>query len=186
MSRKPKEVDEIADTVLQFPENGGDSMKAKEIVDDFLRIRGWKQRELADKLGVSPQNFSKKLVNDTISAKEFFEVMEALDVGVTYTDKSTGEVRAERKPGVIPRVSMVVDKIRYDTHKSDALCHTEEQDGWLMELYRDDAGRYYIVHYTVWDGVKPSISPCSEKQAIQFYKTYGDVDGEIFQIKAAG
>ena len=173
-----KDIDENNPPCYDWPVDGGDYVKAMDIIQTALKERGIPQKKLAEMLGVSPQNMSKKLVNNTISAKEFFEAIEALGITITFHDDVTGQEYRERKCGVIPRVSMVVDKVRYDTFKADALCHTEEQDGWLMELYRDFHGRYFLVHWTTWDEVKPSISPCDESHAVRFYDVYKDIESD--------
>ena len=80
-----------------------------------------------------PQLFSKRLVNDTIRVKEFFTALDLLGLTVTICKKDSGEPVTQRQAGVLPRVSMVVDGIRYDTAKADALCHTEVFDGWVMD-----------------------------------------------------
>jgi transcriptional regulator with XRE-family HTH domain len=158
-------------------------MTAIEIIRAALKERKKTQKSLALELGVSPQNFNKKLTNNTISAREFFQAMDAMGYDVIYQNKTTGEAIKikERKPGVIPRVSMVVNQIRYDTFKADALCHTEIQDGWLMELYRDFQGRFFIVHWTEWENVNPSVSPCEMEYAKSFYENHGDTTDDFIQ-----
>jgi transcriptional regulator with XRE-family HTH domain len=157
---------------------GGEIMKAIEVIQNALKSRGMKQKDIAAAMGLSPQGFSKKLVNDTISAAELFKALDLIGLEVFYRDKATGSEVKEIKTGVIPRVSMVVNQIRYDTNKADALCHTEALDGWMTELYRDFRGRYFIVHWTEWDGVKPSISPCEESHAMRFYEDHREADDD--------
>ena len=157
---------------------GGDYVKATNLILTAIKKRGATQKRLADVLGISPQNFNKKLKNDTLSAKDFFIVIEALGLDVSFHDKGTGEEIKERKTGVLPRVLMVVDGIKYDTFKADALCHTETLNGWMMELYRDFRGRYFVVHWTDWDGVKPSISPCDKRRALLLYSDHRDISDD--------
>jgi transcriptional regulator with XRE-family HTH domain len=122
-------------------------MKAIEVIKSALKSRGMLQKDLAAAMGLSPQGFSKKLVNNTISAQEFFDAIDQLNMTVSISDKDTGKALHARlfKPGILPRVSMMVGGIRYDTANSDALCHTEERDGLTMELYRDYRGGYFVV-----------------------------------------
>ena len=174
MSALLENIDLIASMV--YNETGGDDMRAADVIQTVLKERGKTQKSLAEQMGFSPQNFSKKLVNDTLSAKDFFAVIDALGLTISFHDKITGEEVKERRPGILPRVSMVVDGIRYDTHKADALCHTEEHNGWKMELYKDYRGRYFIVHWTDWENVKPSISPCDKTNALRLYEAYRDID----------
>jgi len=174
MSLLNANIDGIDGTV--YTGTGSDDVRAAEIIQNALKERGRTQKSLADELGISPQNFSKKLVYDTILAKDFFNAISALGLTVSFHDKSTGEEIKERKAGILPRVSMVVDGVRYDTFKADALCHTEELDGWMMELYRDFRGRYFIVHWTNWENVKPSISLCDKSHAIRLYSDHRDIN----------
>jgi recombinational DNA repair protein RecR len=71
-----------------------------------------------------------------------------------------------------------VDGICYDTEKADALCHTEEQDGLQMELYRDYKGRYFIVLYGTWGEAKPLISPCDKSHAMKLYEDHRRIEDE--------
>ena len=154
--------------------NGGDDMKARDVIQAALNELGVKQESLAEKLGLTPQNLSRKLMRDTIRTREFFDAIDALGLQLTVSRKDTGEVIRELRRGVLPQVSMVVNQVRYDTFKSDALCHTEMLDGWMMELYRDHRGRHFLVHWTDWPDVKPSISPCGKEQALRLYEVHRD------------
>ena len=154
--------------------SAGDYETAMEVLQVAMKDRGKTQKCVAHEIGMNPQSFSRKLVHGGLSAKEFFAAVEAVGMTASFHDKTTGAEITERQPGIIPRVAKVVDKVRYDTYNADALCHTEEKDGWLMELYRDPAGRYFIVHWPVFEDVKPHISPYSEKLALQFQKRHKD------------
>ena len=157
---------------------GGDDMKARDVIQAALSELGIKQESLAVKLGVTPQNLSRKLLKDTIRAKEFFDALDALGLKITVSRKDTGDViRAQSfKPGVMPRVSMVVNGIRYDTEKADALCHYE-LDALAMELYRDYRGGYFVAIYVNCEGGKPHISVCDESYALRLYEAHrGDSD----------
>lgn len=151
-------------------------MKAIEVIQAALKTRSMLQKDLAEAMGLTPQGLSKKLVNNTLSAQEFFDAVDLLDMTVRISDKDTGEaVRTSPfRPGVLPRVSMVVEGTRYDTANADALCHTEERDGLTMELYRDHRGGYFVVICANWEGGKPYISPCGEAFSSRLYEAYRD------------
>ena len=166
---------------VMFAEKSSDqSYHAPDIIQLTLKDRGRTQKSLAEELGIGAQTFSKKLVNDTLTAREFIAAINALGLTMTFTDKTTGAEVKERKLGVIPRVSMVVDGIRYDTFKADALCHTQ-LDAWTLELYKDAQGRHFLAISSAWDGAKSALIPCKESDAMQFYEAhrddYSDTDG---------
>ena len=156
-------------------------MKAADIIQNALLERRKTQKSLAEELGIDYQYFGKKLKNDTISARVFFDAIDILGLTASFHDKTTGaEIRERREfiPGVIPRLSIVVDGVRYDTGKADALCHTEISSGWVMELYKDYRGLFFVAIWSDWDGAKPSVSPCGESDALRLYTAHGDMDGE--------
>jgi hypothetical protein len=152
-------------------------MEATEVIRAALKTRGMLQKELAAAMGLTPQGLNRRLVNNTLSAQEFFDAIGLLDMTVRISDKDTGEtVRTSPfKPGVLPRVSMVVEGTRYDTANADALCHTDERDGLTMELYKDYRGCYFVVICAHWEGGKPYISPCDEAFSLRLYEAYRDV-----------
>ena len=155
-----------------------DGMRAGDLIHAALREQGKTQKSLAEELGFSAQNFNNKLINDRLSAKEFFRILDALNMAVIVQDKDTGEEIRERKPGVLPRISMVVGGVRYDTHKADALCHASVLDGWTVELYRDYSDRYFVVICPSWNA-NSTITPCEESDAMRFLETHGTVYEDV-------
>jgi len=175
MSLRGEDIDKINCT--RYNVNGGDDVKAMNIINAALKECGRTQKSLAAELGLSPQNFNKKLVTNTITAKEFFDAVEAIGLVISFRNKDTGEEVKERKSGILPRVTTVIDGVRYDTFKSDALCHCEVADGWVAELYAFK-GAYFIVISTNWTNAKPLITPCEKEDAMKFYDVNRDENSE--------
>ena len=59
----------------------------------------------------------------------------------------------------------MVNGVKYDTYKSDAICHSDESKDVFCELYRDEQGRYFVATYVKWDGGVSSISPIGDEDA---------------------
>ncbi len=155
---------------------GGDGMSVADIINDALKAKGWSQKQLAAAMNQSPQNLSKKLVNNTLSAQEFLDAVGHLGYEVKVAELGSSEELQTRKRGVGPRLRRMVNRVTYDTYKADALCHTPMQDGWYMELYRDEEGRYFVAHYTMWEEGVDFISPCGEEDARKLYEEHGDAE----------
>jgi hypothetical protein len=156
----------------------GEKLNAAEVIQFALKAVGRTQKSLAEEIGMNPQSFSRKLVNDTLTAREFFAAIAALRLVATYTDGDTGTEVQERVEGVVPHLSMVVDKVRYDTHKADAVCHVKVLDGWVVELYRDALGRHFLAVSSTWESTRDTIMPCSAEDATRFRHACLDDESE--------
>lgn len=155
---------------------GGDTMKAGDMIVDALEAKGLTQNWLAEQMGQAKQNLNRKLVRNTITAQEFIEAASIIGCRVALIETGSNKEIKNRKRGIGPRVRQMVGGVIYDTHKSDALCHTLPMDGWFMELYRDQEGRYFVAHYTEWESGVNHISPCSKEDARRLYEEHGDGD----------
>lgn len=149
-------------------------MTAADIIEDALKAKGWSQKQLAKEMGQSPQNLSKKLSNNTITAQEFLDAIGHLGYEVKFLADSGREELKTRKRGVGDRIRKMVNGVIYDTARSDALCRTLWTDGWMMELYRDEEGRFFVAHYTTWEGGVNHITPCTPENARRLYEEYGE------------
>ena len=169
-------------------------MKASDIISDALRTRGIYQKEFAEKIGTKLTTFNKRLSENRLTAQQFVDYAEELGYKINLVDKSGNNSLAVRRRGTGPRVKKMIDGMIYDTEKSDALCHTEVEDGWYMELYRDEEGRYFVVHYSFWDNVDQFITECPLDEAIILYRKYSsegdptliDVFGDYAQLDFLG
>lgn len=93
-------------------------------------------------------------------------------------DNGRGTELKVRRRGSGRRVRRVVDGVVYDTNMADALCRTPEENGWYIELFRDDDGRCFAVHYSSWYGVGPFITLCPEDEAEKLVRVYSGFDPE--------
>lgn len=162
---------------------GGEGMKALDYIKDALEAKGKTQKWLSGQMKQAPQNLNKKLLNNTISAQEFFDAAALLGYEIKMVESESNEELRGRKRGVGPRVRQMVGGVIYDTFKADALCHTLLTDGWFLELYRDENGRYFVAHYTEWESGINHISPCGSEDARRLYEQYGEDEpvDEIFR-----
>ena len=154
--------------------------KAADIIRDILKAENISGRELARRIGRVPSAVSTKLKNNTLTAEVFFDWCDKLGYEVIVQRKGDGERIDGSRRGIGPRLRRMVGKIIYDTEKSAALCHTPEQDGWFMELYVDDDGRFFVAHYTDWEGSENFISQVNPEEARRLYDTYGDGSADGF------
>jgi transcriptional regulator with XRE-family HTH domain len=151
---------------------GNNSITAADILEDALRAKGWTQRRLALATNQSAQNINKKLSRNTIRAQEFLDILSYIGYEVKLF--TGGEELKIRRRGTSDRVRKMVNGVIYDTAKSDALCKTLWTDGWQLELFRDEEGKYFVAHYTTWEDSVNHISPCTPETARKLYEQYGE------------
>ena len=141
-------------------------------VKEMLRDTGKTQKWLAEETGTTRQNISQRLQKGTLSADEFIVIARMLGFRVTLENESEVEYRGMNiipsGPVGVRRVKQMVDGVYYDTGKATAVCHTAEFNGWKMELFLAEDGRYFVAHYTSWEDAKDYITPCSETVAAQW------------------
>lgn len=143
-----------------------------ETIKELLQEAEISFAQAAKWVEISPSTFSSKIRLNTFYAEEVLTILYNLGIEV----KLVKEARTVNKKygGVGPSFRMMVNRIIYDSSKSIALCHTEWSDGWRRELFVDDEGRFFVVHYTSLEGAKPFISEMSQHDAMMMYGKYGD------------
>jgi len=151
-------------------------MKAADVVLDALRARSVTSKDMAEMMGVRPNTLSRKISENRLTANEFFFIAENLGYYVTLTDREGGNELKVRMRGTGRRVKRMLNGIIYDTSKADAVCHTTTENGWYIELYQDDQGRYFAAHYSTWEGADPFITVCPENEAKKLMQMYGDLE----------
>jgi len=151
-------------------------MKAADVVLDALKARGVTSKEMAETMGVRPNTLSRKISENRLTANEFFFIADSLSYDVTLTDRGCGNELKVRVRGTGRRVKRMLNGIIYDTGKADAVCHTPTENGWYIELYRDDEDRYFAAHYSTWAGADPFITVCPENEAQKLMQMYGDLE----------
>lgn len=151
-------------------------MKAADVVLDALRARGVTSKDMAETMGVRPNTLSRKISENRLTANEFFFIADSLSYDVTLTDRDGGSELKVRQRGTGRRVKRMLSGIIYDTGKADAVCHTPMENGWYIELYQDDQGRYFAAHYSTWAGADPFITICPENEAQKLMQMYDDLE----------
>lgn len=150
--------------------NGGKSMTTADIIKDLLSKSDIQQKELGKFLGVSEVCISNRLRRNSISSDDFLKILDFLGYEINIVSKKTKEIETIRNKGVGKRIKMMVDGIKYDTAKADAICHSDATDFCFYELYKDDEGRYFVAQYSNWENGTNSISPIDENEAMKIRK----------------
>ena len=147
-----------------------------EIVQTALKAQRRTQASLAGQIGMSPQTFSKKITSGNLGIKKFFEAIDALGLVVTLNEKDSGVEIKRQRAGVLPRITKMIDRVRYDTFNADALCHWEILVCIDAELYRDSQGRHFVV-INMGDDSHSTLTTCTANVAQMIYGTImGDCD----------
>lgn len=155
-------------------------MNAKDAIAAAIKSTGTTQKDVAAKVGWTPQQINTRLTKGTLRADAFLDLMDKMGVDVTFTNRKTGKEIRTPVAGTGRRVRAMVDRVIYDTAESDALANNfyadgqnEYADGMAMELYIDREGRYFFAYYSNMDGVKDRIVPVSASDAASFIYRYG-------------
>lgn len=149
-------------------------MRASNIIIDALEAKGVTQKEMAEKLGKNYKTFGRWVSENRLTAQWFVDIAAKLGYDVVLVEHNCGEELKVRVRGTGPRVRRMVDGVVYDTAKADALCHSDVEDGRYMEVYRNQDGRYFIVHYSLWQKEMHTITPCGEEEARHMVEKYSD------------
>lgn len=144
---------------------GGDGVTPAEVVKDLISRSSMQQKDVAEKMGWTEQAISNKFRRNSLSAEEYLKMLEILGYELKIVESETSEEVFTRRKGVGSRLKMMVNGIKYDTYKADALCHSDENEDIFYELYVDQEGRYFVAQYVNWDGGVNSISPIGAEDA---------------------
>ena len=147
-------------------EVGGTIMTVAEIVKELIKTTDLQQAEVARLMGWTPQNLSNRLGRNTLYAEDFMKLLDVIGYKAVIVEKETEEEVKTRKRGIAPRLQMMVNGVKYDTYKADALCHTEPiQDCMFHELYQNEEGEYFLAQVMLCEGGVDSITPVTEEAA---------------------
>ena len=138
---------------------------AAHLISGAMRRRNVMQKEVATALHRNPATFSRHLSENTLRAQEFIEAAGYLGYKVTLVDAETDEELAAPPADEWPRVKKQIDGVLYDTAQAMPVCRTPELDGWWMGLHQTSEGRFFVAHYTRWEGAENFITLCPESEA---------------------
>lgn len=144
-------------------------MLVSDIIKQEIADKGVQQKDVAAFMGWTPQNFANRLRNNTVDGDEFVKITNHLGYDIKIVD-SNGNTVEERKKGIGGRAVQMVDRVIYDTEKSDAICHTSEFAESFFELYKNEEYGYFIVLYAKWTNWQGIIMPANEFYAKEFMK----------------
>lgn len=146
---------------------GGMNMTTAQICKDLIERSSLQQKDVADQMGWTQQSISNKFRRNSLSAEEFRQIIEILGYDIKIVVNETSEEIKTRRKGVGERLQMMVNGVKYDTFKADAICHSDETEDIFHELYQDIEGRYFVAQYVKWAGGVSSISPIGEADAMK-------------------
>lgn len=158
-------------TFIEIP-TGDDCMTSAEIIKRLIQKSEKKNKEVSDEMRMSQSAFSNKFKRNSFSADEFIHIVSYLGYELKIVDKDTNDDIKIKNKGIGERVKMMIKGVIYDTEKSDAICHSDENEESFDELYQDNQGRYFVAHYVKWEGGVNSISPIGTDDAIKFIEKY--------------
>lgn len=146
-------------------------MKVSEMINNAIAIKGLQKKDVATKMGWSPQNFANRLKNESIDANEWIKLADIIGYDVQMIDKETNELMQAKRVG--KRVTQMIDGTTYDTEKAEVLCHSPKVYGGWFELFKDrSTGKFFTVAYMESEG-SACMALISEENAKQFYEDCG-------------
>ena len=157
-------------------ELGGNDMNIAETVKELIKMSDLQQAQIARLMDWTPQNLSNRLGRNTLYAEDFVKLLDVLGYKMIIVEKESEEEVKTRKRGKAPRLQKMVNGVKYDTYRADAICYKETvKDCMFHELYRTDDGEYFLVQVMLYEGGVDSIAPVSKEAAnilISFMKEY--------------
>lgn len=149
-------------------------MKASDTVRELIKVSGIPQKDIAEKMNMSPQRLNNRLRRDSLLADDFLHILEMCGYELRVrrlSDEKDVDIYSiephEFKRGIGKRLKMTVKGVKYDTYAADAICHTEIVNGCFTELYKKADGTYFVALYTNWPGGVDRISPIDEESALK-------------------
>ena len=146
---------------------GGDSMTVADIVKGIIKKSDLQQAQVARLMDWTPQNLSNRLGRNTLYAEDFVKLLDVMGYKMLIVEKDTEEEVKTRKRGRAPRIQMMVNGVKYDTFKADALGCLGFAENFYQELYKTDDGEYFVVQVAEFDGGVNSITPVTPDVAYE-------------------
>ena len=163
---------------MQIQVIGSNSMSVSEMIKQAIAMKGLQQKEIAVKMGWSPQNFTNRLTNNTIDAEEWVKLAAIIGYEIQMVDVESNTVLKPRRNSTGPRVKQTIDGHLYDTDKADSLCRSPKVYGGWFELFRDmGTGKFFTVAY-LETGRSACVAVISKENAKRFYEDCGGEDAQ--------
>ena len=160
-------------------------MRAKEVFEAAIKAKKMSIADVARILEVNACELGQKInIRESIKANDFFEILDAIGVGVVFFMKDTGAVLLNDGRRT-KRVVGVSDGVKYDTGDATLIAtsffadgeHEYGEDGKAQELYVDREGRYFIAEYSSNENERSRVRSVPYNMATAFIKQYGiDID----------
>lgn len=152
----------------------GEWMKVAEIIEKAIADKGLQKKDIAQKMGWSPQNFNNRLRNNTISSEEWIKLAALLGCEVKMVAQD-GKCVTPYAKGIGGKVAKMVDGYSFNSEKADALCHSSKIHRGFFELYKTEEGFTFLVFYPEYEPVSSGalVMQISRKDAREFYKECG-------------
>lgn len=163
---------------MQVQVIGSKNMTVSEMIKQAIATKGLQQKDIAAKMGWSPQNFTNRLKNNTIDAEEWIKLAAIIGYEVQMVDTATDTVLKQRRSSSGPRVVQMIDGYSYDTDKADSICRSPKVFGGWFELFRDMVtGKFFTVAYLETGG-SACVAVISKENAKRFYTDCGGEDAQ--------
>lgn len=158
-------------------------MVTRDILDTALGRAHLTQNDAAAAVGLTPNQLSYKMANNTMRVELLIEILDKLGYDLALVDRSTGNTVpvVTFRNGHGRRVKNMFNHVLLDTKVASALSnsfyedgeHEYREDGTAEELYVDKRGRYFITKYHADDPEKDQSKTVSASVAKEFIERYG-------------
>ena len=142
-----------------------------EMIKEMAAIRGLTQKELAEKIGTSPQNLNGRLRNNAFTAEELRTIAGILGFSVEVKDDEKGSILQDGKIEEYPRLKKMIDGIIIDTGKAELICRANMAFRMCLELYKDNGGFFIVYRYGENNATAVRIDIVEAKR---IFAAYGD------------
>ena len=146
---------------------GGEGMTVADIVKGIIKKSDLQQAQVARLMDWTPQNLSNRLGRNTLYAEDFVKLLDVMGYKMLIVEKDTEEEVKTRQRGRAPRIQMMVNGVKYDTFKADALGCLSFAEDFYQELYKTDDGEYFVAQVAEFDGGVNSITPVTPEVAYE-------------------
>ena len=123
-------------------------MDIEATVRKLIKVAGLREQDVAERIGISLNSFSRRLNQNTLSAKQFFDICDVCGADARVVLRLSGKEVWDRDLREGRRVRRMVRGIVYDTDHAVALGNNFKTDDVpKREAYRDVDGNYFFADY---------------------------------------